>query len=195
MNKQPKKIHIVDDNSAILDSLEILLKMEGYEVKKFEKGSELLHNLKLNQSFPDAVLMDVFINDEDGRDFCRLIKADNHLKIIPVLIMSANNGLSNSAFENGADDFISKKEIANTKNKISYQRINEELNIYYVAATRAKNVVQLADLNLTYTYNENDDSSSFVKSRFINKKADNKKSKELQEEWLKKNRVKKVNAF
>lgn len=108
MNKQPKKIHIVDDNSAILDSLEILLKMEGYEVKKFEKGSELLNNLKLNQSFPDAVLMDVFINDEDGRDFCRLIKADNHLKIIPVLIMSANNGLSNSAFENGADDFISK---------------------------------------------------------------------------------------
>ena len=108
MNKQPKKNHIVDDNSAILDSLEILLKMEGYEVKKFEKGSELLHNLKLNQSFPDAVLMDVFINDEDGRDFCRLIKADNHLKIIPVLIMSANNGLSNSAFENGADDFISK---------------------------------------------------------------------------------------
>ena len=108
MNKQPKKIHIVDDNSAILDSLEILLKIEGYEVKKFEKGSELLNNLKLNQSFPDAVLMDVFINDEDGRDFCRLIKADNHLKIIPVLIMSANNGLSNSAFENGADDFISK---------------------------------------------------------------------------------------
>jgi superfamily I DNA/RNA helicase len=94
-----------------------------------------------------------------------------------------------------ADDFISKKEIVNTKNKISYQRINEELNIYYVAATRAKNVIQIADLNLTYTYNENDDSSSFVKSRFINKKADNKKSKELQEEWLKKNRVKKVNAF
>ena len=28
-----------------------------------------------------------------------------------------------------------------------------------------------------------------------NEKADNKKSKELQEEWLKKNRVNKVNAF
>ena len=33
------------------------------------------------------------------------------------------------------------------------------------------------------------------KTRNINKKAENKKSKELQEEWLKKNRVKKVNAF
>lgn len=91
-----------------------------------------------------------------------------------------------------ADDFISKKEITNTKNKLSYQRINEELNIYYVAATRAKNVIQLADLNLSYTYNENEETSSFVKSRFISKRADNKKSKELQEEWLKKNRVKKI---
>ncbi len=94
-----------------------------------------------------------------------------------------------------ADDFISKKEIVNTKNRLSYQRINEELNIYYVAATRAKSVVQLADLNLTYTYNENEETTSYVKSRFISKRADNKKSKELQEEWLKKNRATKVKAF
>ena len=91
-----------------------------------------------------------------------------------------------------ADDFISKKELVNTKNKLSYQRANEELNIYYVAATRTKNVIQLADLNLSYTYNENDETTSYVKSRFISKRADNKKSKELQEEWLKKNRVKKI---
>lgn len=91
-----------------------------------------------------------------------------------------------------ADDFISKKEIVNIKNKLSFQRANEELNIYYVAATRAKNVIQLADLNLTYTYNENDESTSYVKSRFISKRADNKKSKELQEEWLKNNRAKKI---
>ena len=91
-----------------------------------------------------------------------------------------------------ADDFISKKEITNTKNKLSYLRVNEELNIYYVAATRAKDVIQLADLNLSYTYNENDETTSYVKSRFISKRADNKKSKELQEEWLKNNRAKKI---
>lgn len=91
-----------------------------------------------------------------------------------------------------ADDFISKKELVNIKNKLSFQRANEELNIYYVAATRAKKAIQMADLNLTYTYNENDETTSYVKSRFISKSANNKKSKELQEEWLKKNRVKKV---
>ena len=74
-----------------------------------------------------------------------------------------------------ADDFISKKDILNTKNKLSFQRINEELNIYYVAATRAKNVIQLADLNLSYTYNENEETTSYVKSRFTNKQTHNKK--------------------
>ena len=82
--------------------------------------------------------------------------------------------------------------VVNTKNKLSFQRINEELNIYYVAATRAKNAIQLADLNLSYTYNENDETTTHVRSRFISKRADNKKSKELQEEWLKNNRAKKI---
>ena len=108
MNNQPKKIHIVDDNPAILDSLEILLNMEGYEVKKFEKGSELLNNLKLNQSMPDTVLMDMWINGEDGRDFCRLIKEDDSLKSIPVLIMSASRGLEQTALQSGANAFIAK---------------------------------------------------------------------------------------
>ena len=53
-----------------------------------------------------------------------------------------------------ADDFITKKELFNTKNPLSYQKIIEELNIYYVAATRAKKVIQLANLELNYTPSE-----------------------------------------
>lgn len=74
-----------------------------------------------------------------------------------------------------ADDFITKKELLNPKNKISYIKAIEELNIYYVAATRAKKVIQLADLNLSYTYNENDETTSYVKSRFTKKQTHNKK--------------------
>ncbi|MFV7791111.1 UvrD-helicase domain-containing protein [Aliarcobacter lanthieri] len=54
------------------------------------------------------------------------------------------------------DDFITKKDILNKKNPLSFQRINEELNIYYVAATRAKEAIELADLNLNYNYNESE---------------------------------------
>lgn len=92
------------------------------------------------------------------------------------------------------NDFITKKEISNPKNKLSFLRINEELNIYYVAATRAKKAISLASLNLEYKYKESDETSSFSKPRYAKRTSD-KKMKELQEEWLKKNRIKKVEAF
>ena len=92
------------------------------------------------------------------------------------------------------NDFITKKEISNPKSKLSHLRINEELNIYYVAATRVKKAIDLASLNLDYTYKEGDAVSSIAKPRYAKKTSD-KKMKDLQEEWLKKNRVKKVNAF
>lgn len=92
------------------------------------------------------------------------------------------------------NDFITKKEISNPKSKLSHLRINEELNIYYVAATRVKKAIDLASLNLDYTYKEGDAVSSIAKPRYAKKTSD-KKMKDLQEEWLKKNRVKKVDAF
>ena len=92
------------------------------------------------------------------------------------------------------NDFISKKEISNPKNNLSHLRINEELNIYYVAATRAKKAIDLSSLNLNYTYKEGDEATSHTKSKYT-KKTSQKKMKNMQEEWLKKNRIKKVNAF
>ena len=87
------------------------------------------------------------------------------------------------------NDFISKKEITNQKNKMSLTQELEELNIYYVAATRARKAVELTSLQLDYTYNENDNTESV--SYKYRKKSSDKKMKNLQESWLKNNRVKK----
>lgn len=70
------------------------------------------------------------------------------------------------------NDFISNKDIINPKNNLSNVKINEELNIYYVAATRTKDALDFADLKLDYTYSfeeEEDKSSSFI-SRTNNKR-------------------------
>ena len=96
-----------------------------------------------------------------------------------------------------ADDFITKKELSNPKNKVSFLKLNEELNIYYVAATRVKSAIWPASLNLDYVYKEGDE-NNFSKStyaKYSGKKTSGKKMKQMQEEWLKKNRVNKVNAF
>ncbi len=96
-----------------------------------------------------------------------------------------------------ADDFITKKDIVNPKSNLSHTKINEELNIYYVAATRVKNAIELSSFKLDYTYKESDfinQNNSNTKQKYL-KKTSSKKMKQLQEEWLKKNRVKKVDAF
>ena len=93
-----------------------------------------------------------------------------------------------------ADDFITKKELSNPKSKVSFLKLHEELNIYYVAATRVKSAIWQASLNLDYVYKEGDE-NNFAKSKYSGKKTSSKKMKQMQEEWLKQNRVNKVNAF
>ena len=93
-----------------------------------------------------------------------------------------------------ADDFITKKELSNPKNKVSFLKLQEELNIYYVAATRVKSAIWPASLNLEYVYKEGDE-NNYTKTNYSSKKTSGKKMKKMQEEWLKQNRVNKVNAF
>ncbi|SMP28886.1 response regulator transcription factor [Chryseobacterium profundimaris] len=101
------KIMVVDDSPAIVDSIEMMLDFEGFEVAKFYKGSEMFNALDPN-SKPDVILMDMWLSGEDGRDFCKLIKAHENFHDIPVLIMSASRGLGQSALDAGADEFIAK---------------------------------------------------------------------------------------
>lgn len=89
------------------------------------------------------------------------------------------------------DDFISNKDISNPKNRLNNIRINEELNIYYVAATRTKKAISLASLDLSYVYDEKSEQETTKTYKTSGKKIPMKKLKNLQEEWLKNNRVKK----
>lgn len=107
MSEKNKKIIIVDDNIAILDSLQMMLNLEGYDVKIFEKGSEMYQQLN-HDNLPNLILMDMWLAGEDGRDICKMIKANEAVSSVPVIIMSASRGLANSAIESGADEFVAK---------------------------------------------------------------------------------------
>lgn len=102
-----KNIIVVDDSPAILDSVELMLNFEGFKVQKFAKGSEMLEKIK-HQQKPDAILMDMWLSGEDGRDICHLVRKDENLKDVPVVIMSASTALAQSAVDAGADSFIAK---------------------------------------------------------------------------------------
>ena len=102
-----KKIVIVDDDVAILDSLGTMLDFEGFEVNTFERGSEIFGLVE--QSYePNIILLDMWLSGEDGRDICKKLKENERTKNIPVVIMSASRGLEHTALESGANAFIAK---------------------------------------------------------------------------------------
>ncbi|PZU85552.1 MAG: response regulator [Chryseobacterium sp.] len=116
-----KKIYVVDDSPAILDSVKLMLNMEGYDVDNYEKGSEMFNSLQTSSTKPDVILMDMWLSGEDGRDICKMIKAHQDFKTIPVVIMSASRGLGDSAIESGAIDFIPKPfDLGEIVEKIRY---------------------------------------------------------------------------
>lgn len=102
-----KKILIVDDDVAILDSLGLLLDFEGFDVKAFDRGSEVFKCIDTSCK-PDAILLDMWLSEEDGRDICKQLKEQENTKNIPVIIMSASRGLEHTAVESGADAFVAK---------------------------------------------------------------------------------------
>lgn len=82
-----KKVLIVDDSMAIVDTLTIALEEAGYEVGAAMDGEEVFR--KLATMDPDALLLDIYMPKINGADVCRLVKAHPTWKRIWLVIMSA----------------------------------------------------------------------------------------------------------
>lgn len=103
-----KKILVVDDNSNNVRLLKDILEDEYYTVYTTDSGFSVLdmaRNLK-----PDAILLDIMMPGMDGFEVCQLLKRDDEVMDIPVIMVTAKtegNDLKN-AFEIGAVDYIKK---------------------------------------------------------------------------------------
>ena len=107
MNKK-HNILIVDDTPENLQVLGNMLEQEGYEVRIATSGPEALHDA--GKTHPDLILLDIMMPDMDGFEVCRRLKADEGLRLIPVIFISALGMAEQKlqAFREGAVDYITK---------------------------------------------------------------------------------------
>ena len=83
-----KKILLVDDEPDILRMLEIRLKHAGYETATACNGKEALEILKKDPI--DLILLDLLMPVMDGREVCKIMKNDEKLKNIPIMLLTAS---------------------------------------------------------------------------------------------------------
>ncbi len=95
-----KKIFIVEDNKELQRAYERAFRLNGYETHTASDGKKALESLHRLKEKPAIILLDVMIPSLSGLDVLRSIKADPHLKNIPVII------LTNSFNEGNADLFL-----------------------------------------------------------------------------------------
>lgn len=101
------KAHIllVEDDSGILDTLRLLLEMEGYRVTPAANGEQALESLE--KTLPDLVVTDFAMPYADGGDLMRAIRAEPNMRHLPIVLMSAALPKSADA-KDLADYFINK---------------------------------------------------------------------------------------
>lgn len=107
-NKQSLKVLVVDDESDILELLEYNLKKEGYDVKTANDGRKAVEIAKTFQ--PQLVLLDIMMPNQDGVETCRQLRdlPETINSFIIFLTARSEEYSEVAAFENGADDYITK---------------------------------------------------------------------------------------
>ena len=103
-----QRIVIIEDEADIVEMVRYNLRKDGFEVESFARGREGLEHLRRNP--PDLLLLDIMLPDEDGLSICRQLRADERLKELPVVFLTARGEEIDRivGLEIGADDYVVK---------------------------------------------------------------------------------------
>jgi two-component system response regulator VicR len=84
-----KKIVYIEDHADMIDLVRLILEPKGYEIIGAIGGREGVETIQ--QEMPDLVLLDLMMPDMDGWEVHRRMKADERLKEIPVIVVTAKD--------------------------------------------------------------------------------------------------------
>ncbi len=103
-----KSILVVDDTPENIDVLRGILGSH-YTVKVATSG-QLALKIAKSAKPPDLILLDVMMPEMDGYDVCRLLKADEGTRNVPVIFVTARSDVEDEmlGFSLGAADYLVK---------------------------------------------------------------------------------------
>lgn len=103
-----KRIIIVDDDKAVLESLEKLLVLSGFEALSTCDPRDAVSKIKAFK--PNIILLDLLMPHLGGLEICEILNADKDTQGIPIIILSALDKEADikKAYYLGVVDYITK---------------------------------------------------------------------------------------
>jgi CheY-like chemotaxis protein len=101
-------ILVIDDSPTIQKIVAITLERKGYQVVTAANAIQAL--AKLNEVVPNLIFLDINLPHMDGYQVCKIIKANDLTKDIPVVMLSGKDGFFDKVRGRiaGATDYITK---------------------------------------------------------------------------------------
>ena len=98
-------ILVVDDESTIVEVVELYLRREGFRVATAQDGKNALESITKER--PDLVVLDLMLPGISGLEITRTLRAQGNL---PIIMLTARSEESDRivGLELGADDYVTK---------------------------------------------------------------------------------------
>ncbi|MEE8424252.1 MAG: response regulator [Elusimicrobiota bacterium] len=102
------KVLIVEDDFALSENLQSLLKAKGFEVEAAPDGPAGIAAAR--KFLPDLVLLDIMIPKLSGFEVCRTLRSEEATKGIKILMTTGLDRMADveKAFSSGAADYLVK---------------------------------------------------------------------------------------
>ncbi len=105
--QRPKLVLVVDDQEINRDSLGIILE-DDYEILYAENGKEAVEQMRAHANELSLVLLDLMMPVMNGFEVMEIVREDEQLKHIPIIVLTAEKSAELRALQMGAADFITK---------------------------------------------------------------------------------------
>ena len=106
MNREAIDVFVIEDDADLCVMMKSMLLFANYRVETITNPSLLQSKLQLYH--PRMILTDMLLSGSDGRDICKMLKADDSFSELKIMMISAHPDAEISCRAAGADDFLGK---------------------------------------------------------------------------------------
>ncbi|MHC4552992.1 MAG: response regulator [Planctomycetota bacterium] len=138
------KILVVDDQTDLLELLDMSLSGEGYQVRTAASGADAFALIATEK--PDLILLDIILGDTSGIKMTTRLKNDIETAHIPIILLTAKDSETDIivGLSVGADDYITKP----FSTKVLLARIDAVLRRAYPEPTAVRETLQAGTVRI-----------------------------------------------
>ncbi len=106
MSQEDAKVHIVEDDEAVRDSLKLVLESVGYKVATYESANQFIEDWSVDMA--GCMVLDIRMPGMNGMELQRRLNERN--SILPIIFVTGHGDvpMAVEAMQQGAVDFVQK---------------------------------------------------------------------------------------